>query len=160
MRTFPDLAEFAKAKGETFGPSPWYPVTQDLVDQFAHAVGDTQWLHCDPERAAATRYGGTIVHGYMTLGMLPAMMRTLFEIPGVDMGTNIGLDKVRFPHPIPVGSLVRAEGKLTSAKVSSAGCLFGMRMTVEVDGGPKAACVADTLSLIGAGPRVKAAEEA
>ncbi|GGZ03866.1 MaoC family dehydratase [Streptomyces olivaceoviridis] len=147
MRSFASLDEFSAAVGEHLGHSEWLRVTQEQVDQFAGATGDSQWIHTDPERAATGPFGGTILHGYMTLALLPAMMRAIFDIEKVELGVNFGLDKVRFPRPVPVGSRVRGGAKLTGVRETPAGHLAAVRMTVEVEGEPRAACVADTLSL-------------
>ncbi|MEU3899948.1 MaoC family dehydratase [Streptomyces sp. NPDC045251] len=149
MRSFASLADFSAATGEHLGYSDWLEVTQDKVDQFAQATGDLQWIHVDPERASSGPFGGTILHGYMTLALLPEMMRAIFDIEKIEMGVNFGLDKVRFPRPIPVGARVRGGARLTGARETPAGHLAAVRMTVEVevDGRPKSACVADTLSL-------------
>ncbi|MFE9354166.1 MaoC family dehydratase [Streptomyces olivaceoviridis] len=147
MRSFASLDEFSAAVGEHLGHSEWLRVTQEQVDQFAGATGDSQWIHTDPERAATGPFGGTILHGYMTLALLPAMMRAIFDIEKVQLGVNFGLDKVRFPRPVPVGSRVRGGAKLTGVRETPAGHLAAVRMTVEVEGEPRAACVADTLSL-------------
>lgn len=147
MRSFASLDEFSAAVGEHLGHSEWVRVTQEQVDQFAGATGDLQWIHTDPERAATGPFGGTILHGYMTLALLPAMMRAIFDIEKVELGVNFGLDKVRFPRPVPVGSRVRGGAKLTGVRETPAGHLAAVRMTVEVEGESRAACVADTLSL-------------
>ncbi|MFF8725412.1 MaoC family dehydratase [Streptomyces sp. NPDC015171] len=147
MRSFASLDEFSAAAGEHLGHSPWLRVTQEQVDQFAGATGDVQWIHTDPERAATGPFGGTIMHGYMTLALLPAMMRAIFDIEKVDMGVNFGLDKVRFPRPVPVGSRVRGGAKLSGVRQTPSGHLAAVRMTVEVEGEPRPVCVADTLSL-------------
>ncbi|AEY91208.1 MULTISPECIES: MaoC family dehydratase [Streptomyces] len=147
MRSFASLDEFSAAVGEHLGHSEWLRVTQEQVDQFAGATGDSQWIHTDPERAATGPFGGTILHGYLTLALLPAMMRAIFDIEKVQLGVNFGLDKVRFPRPVPVGSRVRGGAKLTGVRETPAGHLAAVRMTVEVEGEPRAACVADTLSL-------------
>ncbi|MEV7597949.1 MaoC family dehydratase [Kitasatospora sp. NPDC089797] len=152
MRSFATLAEFTEATGEHLGYSEWLEVTQDSVDRFAGATGDLQWIHVDPERAATGPFGATIVHGYMTLGLLPAMMRAIFEIEDVTMGVNFGLDKVRFPHPVKVGTRVRGGARVTSVRETPMGHLAAVRMTVEIEGEPRAACVADTLSLFLAHP--------
>ncbi|MFJ1878626.1 MaoC family dehydratase [Streptomyces chartreusis] len=149
MRSFASLADFSAATGEHLGYSDWLEITQHKVDQFADATGDLQWIHVDPERAASGPFGGTIVHGYMTLALLPEMMRAIFDIERIEMGVNFGLDKVRFPRPVPVGARVRGGAKLTGVRETPAGHLAAVRMTVqvEVDGQPQSACVADTLSL-------------
>ncbi|MEV0121279.1 MaoC family dehydratase [Streptomyces sp. NPDC050703] len=147
MRTFNDLDELAKATGETFGPSRWFDVTQDNVNQYAHSVGDLLWIHTDPERAAKeSEFGTTIAHGYMTLGMLPEIMRPFFEVKGISLAILVGLDKVRFNRPIKVGSRIRGSGKLTNVRILPNGCIYAMRVTVEVEGEPGSVCTADTLS--------------
>ncbi|MFD5467366.1 MaoC family dehydratase [Kitasatospora sp. NPDC127059] len=152
MRSFATLAEFTEATGEHLGYSDWLEVTQENVDRFAGATGDLQWIHVDPVRAAGGPFGATIVHGYMTLGLLPAMMRAIFEIEDVTMGVNFGLDKVRFPHPVKVGARVRGGARVTSVRETPVGHLAAVRMTVEIEGESRAACVADTLSLFLADP--------
>ena len=147
MRKYSDPAELAAAKGEHLGHSPWVEVTQEKVDRFAHATDDLQWIHVDPVRAAESSFGGTIAHGYMTLALLPSMMRSIFEIEGVQLGVNFGLDKVRFPRPVMVGERIRAGAELTNALRTPAGWLISIRMTVESEDADRPACVADTLSL-------------
>ena len=147
MRSFVSLAEFAEAKGEHLGHSPWREVTQPQVDMFADATDDHQWIHVDPTRAAESPFGGTIAHGYLTLAMLPVFMTEIFWIDGLTMGVNVGLNKVRFPSPVKVGSRIRGGAQLTDLKNSPAGKLATIRMTVEVEGQKRAVCIADTLSL-------------
>ena len=147
MRTFATIDEFAAAKGRHLGYSPWQEVTQAQVDLFAEATGDRQWIHIDPERSAAGPFGGTIAHGYLTLALVPAFITEIFSVGGLGMVVNVGLNKVRFPAPVPVGSRVRGGAELTDLKNSPAGRLAWIRMTVEVDGRKKAACVADIMFL-------------
>ena len=147
MRTFASLAEFVAAKGESLGFSDWHTITQDQVNAFADATGDHQWIHVDTERAAAGPFGGTIAHGYLTLSLLPVLQMEIFTIKGLTMGINYGLDRVRFPSPVPVGASIRAEATLTEVKETQLGSLAHIRMRIEIEGQQKAACVADTLSL-------------
>ncbi|GAA4081520.1 MaoC family dehydratase [Actinomadura miaoliensis] len=147
MRRFADLAEFAAAKGEHLGYSPWREVTQRQIDLFAEATDDHQWIHVDPEQAAAGPYGATIAHGYLTLSLVSAFMPEIFRIDGLKMGVNVGLNKVRFPAPVKVGSRVRGGAELVDLKNSPAGKLSTVRVTVEVEGEKRPACVAETLSL-------------
>jgi acyl dehydratase len=147
MRTFASLAEFVAAKGESLGFSDWHKITQDQVNAFADATGDHQWIHVDTERAAAGPFGGTIAHGYLTLSLLPVLQMETFAIEGLAMGINYGLDRVRFPSPVPVGSSIRAEATLTDVKETPLGWLASVRVRVEVEGQKKAVCVADTLGL-------------
>jgi acyl dehydratase len=147
MRTFASLDEFAAAEGESLGHSEWHEITQEQVNAFADATGDHQWIHVDLERAASGPFGTTIAHGYLTLSMLPVLMMETFRVDGLTMGINYGLDRVRFPAPVPVGSKIRSEATLTEVKQTHLGSLAHIRMRVEVEGQSKAACVADTLSL-------------
>ncbi|HYK70562.1 MAG TPA: MaoC family dehydratase [Streptosporangiaceae bacterium] len=147
MRTFASLDEFVAAKGESLGFSEWHKITQEQVNAFADATGDHQWIHVDTERAAAGPFGGTIGHGYLTLSLLPVLQMEIFRIEGLTMGINYGLDRVRFPSPVPVGSSIRAEATLTEVKQTPLGSLASIRLRVEVEGQQKAACIADTLGL-------------
>jgi acyl dehydratase len=147
MRSFANLEEFSAAKGEHLGYSGWREVTQAQVNMFAEATGDHQWIHVDPERAAGSPFGGTIAHGYLTVALLPAFITEIFSVGGLSMVVNVGLNKLRFPTPVPVGSRVRGGAELTELKNSPAGRLAWIRMTVEVDGQKKAACVADAMFL-------------
>jgi acyl dehydratase len=147
MRTFASLDEFVAAKGESLGFSDWHAITQEQVNAFADATGDHQWIHVDTERAAAGPFGGTIGHGYLTLSLLPVLQMEIFTIKGLTMGINYGLDRVRFPSPVPVGSSIRAEATLTDVKQTPLGWLASIRLRVEVEGQQKAACIADTLGL-------------
>jgi acyl dehydratase len=147
MRVFGSLADFAAARGEHLGFSPWRAVTQEQISQFADATGDHQWIHTDPERAAGGPFGATIAHGYLTLSLVNAFMPEIYRIDGLKMGVNVGLNKVRFPSPVRVGSRVRGGAELTDLKNSPAGQLATIRVTVEIDGEHHPACVADTVSL-------------
>jgi acyl dehydratase len=147
MRTFASLEEFATAKGEMLGYSEWHKITQERINTFADATGDHQWIHVDVERAAGGPFGSTIAHGYLTVSLLPVMVMEIYRIENLAMGINYGLDRVRFPSPVPTGSLVRGQATLTDVKQTHLGLLAHIRMRVEIDGQSKAACVADTLSL-------------
>ncbi|MEV4105682.1 MaoC family dehydratase [Nonomuraea sp. NPDC049649] len=147
MRTFANIQELKDGVGETFGPTEWRTITQDRVNTFADATDDHQWIHVDTERAKEGPFGGTIAHGYLSLSLLPSFMFELIKVEGIKMGVNFGLNKVRFPRPVPVGSRVRAVAELTSVKGTPAGYLAEIKMTVEVEGERRPACVAETLSL-------------
>jgi len=148
MRVFPDLDAFAAAKGEHLGHGGWQTITQEQVDRFAEATGDHQWIHVDPVRAAAGPFGGTIAHGYLTLSLLPALAAEIYRIDGLAMGVNYGSEKVRFPSPVPVGSRVRAGAELVEVREVPQGRQAVVRCTVEIEGGAKPACVADTVVLL------------
>ncbi|MEO3874007.1 MaoC family dehydratase [Nonomuraea sp. B12E4] len=147
MRTFANVQELKAAVGETFGPTQWRTVTQEQVNLFADATSDHQWIHVDVERAKEGPFGGTIAHGYLSLSLLPSFMFEMIEVQGIAMGVNFGLNKVRFPRPVPVGSRVRATGELTDVKGTPAGHLSSLKMTIEIEGERRPACVAETLSL-------------
>src|ERR1700734_3560210 len=114
MRIFHNLDEFAKAAGPELGASDWLTVDQERIDEFAEATGDHQWIHVDPERAAAGPFGTTVAHGFLTLSLVPYFSTQLRSVEGVRMGINYGLDRVRFPTPVPVGSRLRARATLIS----------------------------------------------
>ena len=147
MRTFANIQELKDGVGETFGPTEWRTITQERVNLFADATDDHQWIHVDAERAKEGPFGGTIAHGYLTLSLLPSFMFEMIRVEGIQMGVNFGLNKVRFPRPVPVGSRVRATGELTSVRGTPAGYLAALKMTIEVEGESRPACVAETLSL-------------
>jgi len=147
MRTFDNLAEFAAMKGEHLGYSPWREVTQKQIDLFAEATDDHQWIHVDPEKAKDGPFGTTIAHGYLTLSLVNAFMPEIFWIDGLKMGVNVGLNRVRFPAPVKVGARVRGGAELIEFKNSPAGKLSTVKVTVEVEGEKRPACVAETLSL-------------
>ena len=131
--------------GESLGHSDWLEITQDVVDLFADATGDHQWLHVDPERAAAGPFGGTIAHGYLTLSLVPILLPQVLELSGFGMGVNYGCDRVRFPSPVPVGSRVRASVTLDEVTDVPRGVQMTVTMTFEIEGGTKPACVATIL---------------
>jgi len=128
--------------GESFGPSSWIEIPQEKIQAFADATDDQQWIHVDPERAAAGPFGGTIAHGYLTLSLLPVMSFEVTPRAG-GMSINYGLNKVRFPSPVPVGSRVRASFVVVSNEEQDWGTQTTMTATVERDGGDKPVCVAE-----------------
>ncbi len=148
MHTFASPAETLHAVGHTFGPGPWYEVSQEQVDAFAEATGDHQWIHVDRERAAAGPFGGTIAHGYLTLALLPVLAVDVVAYGGCSARINYGADKVRFPQPLRVGSRVRTHGELVAAHETGAGVQVTMRWTLQIEGGAKPACVVDALVLL------------
>jgi acyl dehydratase len=146
MREFPSLAALSEAVGQHLGYSDWIPVDQDRVNLFADATGDHQWIHVDPERAKAGPFKRTIAHGFLTLSLLPVLMGSVYRVHGVKMGVNYGLNRVRFPAPLPVGSRVRAGVELTEVTPVDGGVQVVATVTVEVEGSPKPCCVAATVS--------------
>jgi len=145
VRTFNGLEEFSAAVGEDLGASEWHEITQEQVNLFADATGDHQWIHVDPEQAKSGPFGGTIAHGYLTLSLLPVLVAEIYRVDGVTMGLNYGTNKVRFPTPVPVGSKVRASAQLVELTPIAIGSQAVVRVTVEIDGGAKPACVADVV---------------
>ena len=146
MRTFESVADLAAATGETIGQSDWVTITQEEVNMFADATGDHQWIHVDPERAKDGPFGKTIAHGFMTLSLLPRLQHEMYTVKGIKLAINYGLNKVRFPSPVPVGSKVRATTSLVGVEDLGNGTVQGtMSTTIEVDGSPKPACVAESI---------------
>lgn len=145
MRIFESLSELSSAVGEELGTSDWVTIEQERIDQFAEATGDHQWIHVDPERAAAGPFGTTIAHGYLTLSLLPMLTWQIYDVRGISGALNYGLDKVRFPSPVPVGSRVRASAVLTSFDEFAGGGQAVVTCTIELDGGAKPVCVAATI---------------
>ena len=132
--------------GRHLGWSPWLELTQERIDQFAEATGDHQWIHVDPERAAEGPFGATIAHGYLTLALVNQFQPQVIEVRGTAMGINYGLNRVRFPAPVLVGSRVRGGVELTGADEVPAGVQTTMLVTVEIEGADKPGCVAEVLS--------------
>jgi acyl dehydratase len=135
-----------RAIGEELEPSPWVRITQDAVDAFAEVTGDHQWIHIDPERAGQTPFGGTIAHGYLTLSLLPRMWSESVAFEGFGFALNYGLNRLRFPAPVPVGSSVRARTRVDSVDDIPGGVQMTCTVTFEGDSGEKPVCVAETLT--------------
>lgn len=145
--TFNGVDEVKVAVGTHLGYSDWVEVTQDQVNLFAEATGDHQWIHVDPERAAAeSPFGGPIAHGYLTLSLTNLFLPQVVEVQNVSLGVNRGTGKVRFPAPVPVGSLLRAGVELTEVEEIDGGVDTTMLITVEREGADKPVCVVESLS--------------
>lgn len=142
------LAKLSAFVGEELGVSEWHTVTQDQVQAFADSTGDQQWIHVDPVAAAAGPFGRTVVHGYLTLSMIPFLTKQVYRVNGLQMVVNYGLNKVRFPNPVPVGSRVRDRVTLVSVTASDRGHQAVIRHQIELDGSGRPACVAETVSLL------------
>jgi acyl dehydratase len=132
--------------GAKLGPTDWMLIDQKRIDGFADATEDHQWIHVDPVAAADGPFGSTIAHGYLTLALVNKFMPELIRVEGTSMGVNYGCEKVRFPAPVPVGSRIRGVGELVSVDEVSGGLQVVVRVTVEVEGGERPACVVDTVS--------------
>jgi acyl dehydratase len=146
MRVYENIQDLQPLVGEIIGTSEWLLLEQDRIDMFADATGDHQWIHVDPVRAADGPFGAPIAHGFLTLSLMPAFNRTAFKIVNSSTGINYGLDKVRFPAPVPVGSLVRAHIKLIDYEpLDKGGAQLRHEVTVERQGSDKPVCVATTI---------------
>nr|WP_313311952.1 MaoC family dehydratase [Dietzia maris] len=148
MKVFEGLEQLEADLGRHVGYSDWMEITQERIDAFAEATGDHQWIHVDPARAAEGPYGRTIAHGYLTLSLLPVLGAEVMEIRGFAMMINYGVDKVRFPAPVPVGSRIRAGIELTSLERKSSGVQLNSLVTVEVEGSDRPAVVAETVRMM------------
>jgi acyl dehydratase len=145
MLTLTGIDEVKEHVGEELGVSGWHEVTQDEINRFADVTGDHQWIHVDPERAKETPFGGTIAHGYYTLSLAPMFSYGLFTFEGFAFAMNYGLNRVRFPAPLPVGSKVRMRAKLASVDDVQGGVQITTELTFEREDGDKPVCVAETL---------------
>lgn len=135
-------SELAALVGEPLGATDWIKIDQSRVDAFAENTEDRQWIHVDPERAATSPFGGPIAHGFLSLSLLSHFLDQLLEVRGIRMLVNYGLDRVRFPAPVPVGSRLRGVGSLASVTGVAGGYQVVLDITVEIEGAPKPACVA------------------
>ncbi|MGW0704535.1 MaoC family dehydratase [Streptomyces sp. NPDC002643] len=145
-RIFTSAEELKAAVGEQLGYSDWLEVDQKRIDLFAEATGDHQWIHVDPEKAAAGPFGTTIAHGYLTLSLLPLLVPQVLKVDNVKMGVNYGTNKVRFPSPVPVGSRLRATATLQEVTEVGGGVQVTAAVVVEREGGEKPVCVAESVS--------------
>jgi acyl dehydratase len=146
VKTFETLADVAACVGLEVAVSDWITITQQQIDLFAEATGDHQWIHVDPEKAAAGPFGGPIAHGFLTLSLLPKFFESALRITGSRMGVNYGLNKVRFTAPVPVGSRLRARMTLLATEpVDNAGMQMTWQVTVECEGAAKPVCIAESL---------------
>lgn len=147
-RVFATMAEVRQVLDEPLGSTEWVHVDQDAVDRFAEVTGDHQWIHVDTERAVGSAYGGTIAHGYLTLSMLPAFAARLYRLEAGSSRLNYGVNKVRFPAPVPVGSRIRASPTIVAVREVPAGDQVTVRWVVECDRAARPVCVAETLTLV------------
>jgi len=148
MRVFRSLDELSAAVGEEMGPTDWLTVTQERVDQFADATGDHQWIHVDRARANRSQFGGTIAHGYLTLSLIPMFASQLLRLDTIGAKLNYGVNKVRFPAPVPVGSSVRARATIADVVDVPVGKQMVTRYVIEIEDEDKPACVAETVVLL------------
>jgi acyl dehydratase len=141
-----NMDELRQRIGQEIAVSDWMPVTQDRIDRFADATDDHQWIHVDPERAAASPFGGTIAHGFLTLSLIPRLASETLALPPARMTVNYGLNRVRFTAPVRAGARVRARFELLSLDDIPGGAQIVWKVTIEVEGGAKPACVAETVA--------------
>lgn len=135
------------AEGRTLGPSAWLPIDQARIDGFAAVTGDHQWIHVDPVRAKDGPFGTTVAHGYLTLSLVNHFLPELIEVHGFTAGVNVGADRLRFLAPVPVGARIRATGEIVRVEEVRGGAVQStVRVTVELEGSAKPACVVDTIS--------------
>jgi acyl dehydratase len=145
MRTFATLSELAPLVGEHIADSDWIEVTQERIQLFADATNDHQWIHVDPERAKTGPFGTTIAHGFMTLSLLPEMGASAMQVLDTRMGVNYGLNRVRFPAPVPAGSRLRGRFKLLKFEPIDGGAQLTFEVRMEREGSDKPVCIAESV---------------
>ena len=144
---FASPQELLGAVGRHLGPSDWVAIDQDRINLFAEATGDHQWIHVDPQAAAQGPFGATIAHGYLTLALTNLFLPEIMRVEGASMGVNYGANRVRFPHPVTVGSRVRGSAVVTEAvELPGGGVQAVVTVTVEIEGAAKPACVVESVS--------------
>lgn len=143
---FDKPADLIGKEGTRFGPTEWLAIEQDRVDGFADVTGDHQWIHVDVERAKAGPFGGTIAHGYLTMSLVNYFLPQLVEVRGFAHAVNVGADRLRFLAPVKTGSRIRAVGEIVSVEEVKGAIQSVVRVTVEIEGSEKPACVLDTIS--------------
>ena len=148
MITIDGIAGAKALVGQTLGTGPWLPIDQDRVNAFADLTGDHQWIHVDIERARQSMFGGTIAHGYLLLSLIPLMTKDIFNVDGVTVRINYGLDRVRFISPVRVGSNIRLTVAMKAVSDEPKGTRVTLEATLDIDGQAKPACVADLLLLL------------
>jgi len=141
-----NLTSLQQRVGEELAVGDWVTVDQATIDKFAEATGDRQWIHVDAERAKKGPFGTTIAHGFLTLSLLPRLAESAITIDDVRMGVNYGLNRVRFPAPVPSGSRIRARMKLLAYDAIDGGAQLVMEVTMEREGSDKPVCVAESVS--------------
>ena len=146
MKTFATLADLVACQGQDVATSDWVQMTQERVGRFADATSDHQWIHVDPDRARSGPFGTTIAHGFLTLSLIPHFLETALRVEGLRMVVNYGLNKVRFTAPVPMGSRIRAHLHLMAVQTLELdGLQLSWRITMELEGASKPACVAEAL---------------
>jgi acyl dehydratase len=146
MKTISGIEGYKALQGQPLGESEWLQVDQERINQFADATGDHQWIHVDVERAKQGPFGAPIAHGFLTLSLIPTLTGGLIKVDGVRMGINYGLNRVRFPSPVRVGSRVKASVKNVSIEDVQGGVQIVNEVTISIEGQDKPACVAETVT--------------
>ncbi len=144
--TYETPADLVGAVGDSYGPTDWIEITQERINTFADATDDHQWIHVDPEKAAKGPFGTTVAHGFLTLSLLPEMSASAFQVRDTRMGVNYGLNRVRFPSPVPSGSRLRGRFKLLSYEPIEGGAQMVVEVTMEREGSAKPVCVAESVA--------------
>lgn len=148
MRVFATVEALKDAVGEELGTSDWVTVDQAMIDRFADATGDFQWIHVDVARAKASPFGGTIAHGFLTLSLLARLSQETYRVEKLAARLNYGCNKVRFTTPVPSGKRVRAHFKVQSIETVKQGVRLTTEATVELEGSEKPACVAEQIAIL------------
>lgn len=146
LTTFENPGDLMGQEGLKIGPSDWMKIDQKRINTFADATGDHQWIHVDEEKAKLGPFGTTVAHGYLTLSLAAKLMPEIIEITNMKMGINYGTEKTRFINPVKVGSRVRGHGEFVEIKEVPGGYQSTLRVTIEIEGEDKPACVVDTIS--------------
>ncbi|MEY2927948.1 MAG: hypothetical protein RL367_2425 [Pseudomonadota bacterium] len=145
-KIYPTPAALIGQESTALGPTDWLLIDQNRVNGFADVTGDNQWIHVDTERASAGPFGGTIAHGYLTMSLVNYFLPALIEVRGFAHAVNVGADRLRFLAPVKVGSRIRGTGEIVGVEAIKGAIQSVVRVTVEIEGGDKPACVVDTIS--------------
>jgi acyl dehydratase len=148
MRSFADVQELKTAVGEVLGESDWVTVSQEMIDRFAEATGDYQWIHVDRERAKSSPFGNTIAHGFLTLSLIPRLLDKVYTVGSVAARLNYGCNKVRFIQPVPSGARIRARIRLAEVDETPKGVRVTSEATVALEGSDRPACIAELMAVI------------
>jgi acyl dehydratase len=148
MRVFADVEELKTAVGEVLGDSEWMTVSQEMIDRFAEATGDFQWIHVDRERAGKSDFGATIAHGFLTLSLIPRLADRVFKVGKVGARLNYGCNKVRFTQAVPSGGRIRARIKLAGVEPTPKGVRIIQEATVALEGSERPACIAELVAVV------------
>jgi acyl dehydratase len=148
MREFADVEALKQAVGEVLGESEWVTVSQEMIDRFAEATGDYQWIHVDRERAKASEFGTTIAHGFLTLSLVPRLLDKVYSVGKVAARLNYGCNKVRFTQPVPAGGRIKARIRLAAVEGTPKGIRVTNEATVTLEGSERPACVAEIVAVV------------